>query len=93
MYSKLKMMETEKSYLQNFFKSSILYPKPMKNFTITVQGCSKKFNQPGSHKLQAGSWITKFPSREGLGTFFRSSYGVRRHVPQENFENQWSQIG
>ena len=48
------------------------------------QECSKKFYQPGNHKLQAGNWLKKTPSPKPAR--------ARAHVPLENFKNQRSQI-
>ena len=60
-----------------------------------LQGCSQKFYQPGNHKLQAGSWLKKSPSREAANFFNPPPplQVVRGYAPLENFENQKSQIG
>ena len=37
-----------------------------------LQGCSKKFYQPGNHKLQAGSWLKKFQAAKRSSELFFS---------------------
>ena len=61
--------------------------------TLRCQECSKKFYQLVNHKLQAGSWLKKFPSREAARKFLVSPRGVWGHAPLENFEDQKFQIG
>ena len=48
-------------------------------FSRIRQECSKKFYQPGNHKLQAGSWLKKIPSSK--------PERVWEHAPLENFKN------
>ena len=47
-----------------------------------VQGCSKKFYQPGNHKLQTGSWLKKFSSREAARGFLAPSRTFGGMLPQ-----------
>ena len=49
----------------------------------SIQGCSKKFYQPGNHKLQTGSWLTKFlEPRSGEEFYLAPPWGSEGMLPQ-----------
>ena len=59
-----------------------------------IQRCSKRFYWPGNHKLQTKKQAKKIlESESGEEYFLAIPWGVRGHLPLENFENQRSQIG
>ena len=51
------------------------YLEKFRAIVFEYQECSKKFCQPGNHKLQAGSWLKNFLSHEAARNIFKSLLG------------------